>query len=58
MHFRFIINLPLHQIDNYMKNIVKDLADHPLYEVRFVEILPKKKHLVFSIWDSNVFKKR
>jgi sugar-specific transcriptional regulator TrmB len=53
VHFRFIINLPLDQKDNYVKKIVKNYLDNPLYEVRFIERDLSKKHLVFSIWDNN-----
>jgi sugar-specific transcriptional regulator TrmB len=51
--FRFIINIPLDQKNNFLKKIVKDYATNPFVEYRFMERDPKKKHLVFSIFDDN-----
>ena len=51
--FRFIINIPLDQKNNYLNKIVKDYVNNPLVEYRFMERDPKKKHLVFSIFDNN-----
>lgn len=50
--FRFIINIPKEQKDNY-SNMVAKFTKSPFYEVRFIDRDPAKKHVVFSIFDNN-----
>lgn len=50
--FRFIINIPNEQKDNY-SNMVVEFTKNPFYEVRFIKRDPAKKHVVFSIFDNN-----
>ena len=50
--FRFIINIPMRQKDNYL-NIMKKFSESPFFEIRFVKRDSTKKHVVFSIFDNN-----
>jgi hypothetical protein len=50
--FRFLINIPKQEKKNYL-NLMKELIQNPLYEIRFIERNPDKKHLIFSIFDNN-----
>jgi sugar-specific transcriptional regulator TrmB len=50
--FRFIINIPMQEIDNYL-NIMSEFSVNPFFEIRFIERCSAKKHLVFSIFDNH-----
>jgi sugar-specific transcriptional regulator TrmB len=49
--FRFIINIPMKEKDDYLK-IAKEFSENPLFEIRFMKRYSGKKHLVFSIFDN------
>ena len=49
---RFLINIPKQQKNNYL-NMMKEYTQNPFYTIRLIERDPKKKHLIFSIFDKN-----